>query len=181
MYSVMQAAGLVCDHLVTCYKYQESSAENSPVTDSPLEGEKSADSWQRISLPEWRASNIIESRAGAVDVYPHEFRRASANSSDPVWAELPKIEEAREDELEKQEDEEDEDEEAYDDISSSSKCGIPVCWPTMKAIGHHISWIQFHTEHDIRLRSSSASVSISGLTKPNRPWASRRVAPDAHH
>jgi hypothetical protein len=62
-----------------------------------------------------------------VDVYPHEFRRASANSSDPVWAELPKIEEAREDELEKQEDEEDEDEEAYDDISSSSKCGIPVC------------------------------------------------------
>ena len=119
MYSVMQAAGLVCDHLVTCYKYQESSAENSPGTDSPLEGEKSADSWQRISLSEWKAS--IEPRVGAVDVYPHEFRRASANASDPVWAELPKIEEAREEELEKQE------EEAYDDISSSSKCEIPVC------------------------------------------------------
>ncbi|KAG0579987.1 hypothetical protein KC19_4G140500 [Ceratodon purpureus] len=122
MYSVMQAAGLVCDHLVTCYKYQESSAENSPVTDSPLEGDKSVDSWQRISLPEWKTSNIIEPRLGAVDVYPHEFRRASANASDPVWAELPKIEEAREEELEKQEDEE-----AYDDISSSPKCEIPAC------------------------------------------------------
>lgn len=122
MYSVMQAAGLVCDHLVTCYKYQESSAENSPVTDSPIEGEKSAESWQRISLPERRAPSIVEPRAGIVDAYPHEFRRASANASDPVWAELPKIDEAREEDLEKQENEE-----AYDNISSSSKCEIPVC------------------------------------------------------
>lgn len=120
MYSVMQAAGLVCDHLVTCYKYQESSAENSPVTD--LEEEKVTDSWQRISLPEWRASPM-EPRVGAVDAYPHEFRRASSNAADPVWAELPIIEEAREDDMEKNSDNEGE----YDDISTSSKCEIPVC------------------------------------------------------
>lgn len=116
----MQAAGLVCDHLVTCYKYQESSAENSPVTD--LEEEKVTDSWQRISLPEWRASPM-EPRVGAVDAYPHEFRRASSNAADPVWAELPIIEEAREDDMEKNSDNEGE----YDDISTSSKCEIPVC------------------------------------------------------
>ncbi|XP_073393886.1 uncharacterized protein [Physcomitrium patens] len=109
MYSVMQAAGLVCDHIVTCYKYQETSAENSPVTDLVMEGEKATDPWQRISLP--------------ADVYSLEFRRASANASDPVWAELPIIEEAKEEELEKNS----EDEELNDDISSSSKSGIPVC------------------------------------------------------
>lgn len=121
MYSVMQAAGLLCDHLVTCYKYQESSAENSPVAD--LEEEKVTDSWQRISLPEWRGASTVEPRVAVQDTYPHEFRRASANASDPVWAELPIIEEAREDDMERNSD----DEEEYDDMSTSSKCEIPVC------------------------------------------------------
>ncbi|XP_024374655.1 uncharacterized protein [Physcomitrium patens] len=109
MYSVMQAAGLVCDHLVTCYKYLESSAGNSPVMDPVIEGEKIADPWQRISLP--------------TNGYPLEFKRASANASDPVWAELPIIEEAREDESDKNS----EDGDNYDDLSTSSKLEISVC------------------------------------------------------
>lgn len=107
MYSVMQAAGMVCDHLVTCYKYQESSAENSPVD---LE-EEETDSWQRISFPEWRGASPM---VGAVqESFPHEFRKPSANALDPVWAELPIIEE-REDEMEPHSDNDDEE---YDGLS----------------------------------------------------------------
>lgn len=97
MYSVMQAAGLVNDHLVTCFKYQEVIAESVPLK----EREEVVDLWHCISMPEWRGRPKAAVLRGGDSVMYFMDEKRDAVNDEPVWAELPMIEEVREDELEK--------------------------------------------------------------------------------
>ena len=98
MYSVMQAAGLVNDHLVTCFKHQEATVESAP----RKEREEVVDLWHCISMPEWGGrSKVAALRGGdSLNMYFMGDKKGAVND-EPVWAELPMIEEVREDELEK--------------------------------------------------------------------------------
>lgn len=98
MYSVMQAAGLVNDHLVTCFKHQEVTAESTPWK----EREEVVDLWHCISMPEWRGRPKVAALRGgdSLNMYFMDEKRGAVND-EPVWAELPMIEEVREDESEK--------------------------------------------------------------------------------
>lgn len=127
IYSVMQAAGMVNDHLVTCFRHQEvTTAPTVPVSECVKAKEDPVDLWSCVSMPEWKAPTVCEPipRAELLDMYFVEDRKVTANSCEPVWAELPMIEETREDELEKNTVDEDG---PYDDgMGIRADCEIPV-------------------------------------------------------
>ncbi|CAM6079206.1 unnamed protein product [Sphagnum tenellum] len=109
IYALMQAAGLVNDHLVTCFRHEECAAMNniSPSTDPHVEIQLKKDRWNRTDDNLWtfpssfNSKNLPASEPGPWLNLPvmDNNSRLSSSPYEPVWAELPMIEEAFEDEI----------------------------------------------------------------------------------
>jgi hypothetical protein len=109
MYALMQAAGLVNDHLVTCFRHEECAAMNniSPPTDPHKEIQLKKERWNRTDDNLWTFPSTFNSKTlPASEPGPwlnlpvmDNNSRLSLSPYEPVWAELPMIEEAFEDEI----------------------------------------------------------------------------------
>jgi hypothetical protein len=109
MYALMQAAGLVNDHLVTCFRHEECAAMNniSPPTDPQKEIQLKKERWNRTDDNLWTLPSTFNSKTlPASEPGPwlnlpvmDNNSRLSSSPYEPVWAELPMIEEAFEDEI----------------------------------------------------------------------------------
>ncbi|CAM6037306.1 unnamed protein product [Sphagnum compactum] len=109
MYALMQAAGLVNDHLVTCFRHEECAAMNniSPPTDPHKEIQLKKERWNRTDDNLWTFPSTFNSKTlPASEPGPwlnlpvmDNNSRLSSSPYEPVWAELPMIEEAFEDEI----------------------------------------------------------------------------------
>ncbi|CAM6036982.1 unnamed protein product [Sphagnum compactum] len=100
IYALMQAAGLVNDHLVTCFRHQEWAA----LQKSPTGAYNEVPEVERWSQPD---DNLWDLTSNFGCKSPPAFEpecqlnnsRLSSIPCEPVWAELPMIEEAFEDEI----------------------------------------------------------------------------------
>jgi DNA-3-methyladenine glycosylase I len=100
IYALMQAAGLVNDHLVTCFRHEEWAA----LQKSPTGAYNEVPEVERWSQPDDNLWDLT-SNFGCKTPPPFEPEcqlnnsRLSSIPCEPVWAELPMIEEAFEDEI----------------------------------------------------------------------------------
>jgi DNA-3-methyladenine glycosylase I len=100
IYALMQAAGLVNDHLVTCFRHQEWAAlQKSPT--SAYNEVPEVERWSQADDNLWDLSSNFGCKTPPAFEPECQFNnsRLSSIPCEPVWAELPMIEEAFEDEM----------------------------------------------------------------------------------
>ncbi len=100
IYALMQAAGLVNDHLVTCFRHQEWAAlQKSPT--SAYNEVPEVERWSQADDNLWDLSSNFGCKTPPAFEPECQFNnsRLSSIPCEPVWAELPMIEEAFEDEI----------------------------------------------------------------------------------
>jgi DNA-3-methyladenine glycosylase I len=112
MYVLMQAAGLVNDHLVTCFRHQECASmyDSPPLAGVHKEIQPEKERWSQTDENLSSFSSLFGSKTSpAFEPGPwlnlpvlDTSSRLNSAPCEPVWAELPMIEEAFEDEMEKQ-------------------------------------------------------------------------------
>jgi len=112
MYVLMQAAGLVNDHLVTCFRHQECASmyDSPPLTGAYKEIQPENERWSQTDENLSSFSSLFSSKTSlAFEPGPwlnlpvlDTSSRLNSAPCEPLWAELPMIEEAFEDEMEKQ-------------------------------------------------------------------------------
>ncbi|CAK9880340.1 unnamed protein product [Sphagnum jensenii] len=112
MYVLMQAAGLVNDHLVTCFRHQECASmyDSPPLAGVYKETQPEKERWSQMDENLSSFSSLFSSKTSpAFEPGPwlnlpvlDTSSRLNSAPCEPLWAELPMIEEAFEDEMEKQ-------------------------------------------------------------------------------
>ncbi|CAM6032495.1 unnamed protein product [Sphagnum compactum] len=112
MYVLMQAAGLVNDHLVTCFRHQECASmyDSPPLAGVYKEIQPGKERWSQTDENLSSFSSLFSSKTSpAFEPGPwlnhpvlDTSSRLNSAPCEPLWAELPMIEEAFEDEVEKQ-------------------------------------------------------------------------------